>query len=135
MQDREDKESLAKWLDSKGPSVFISTAMTEGIDLKDDRARYQIYVKMGFPFMGDKRVAKRIDLGHWAWYNYQAIEDVEQASGRATRTPTDWAETFILDASFGNLLSRSRPYFKQWFLDRIKVVNVPPRPLNPNPNI
>ena len=131
MQDREDKDCLAKWLDDEKPGVFVSTAMTEGIDLKDDKARYQVYVKMGFPYMGDKRVARRIALNHWSWYNYQAIEDVEQASGRATRTSTDWAEMFILDASFGGLLTRCRPFFKQWFLDRLRFVKLLPAPLDP----
>jgi len=31
--------------------------MTEGLDLKDDLCRYQIYVKIGYPDVTDKRVA------------------------------------------------------------------------------
>lgn len=134
MQDREHRErSLAEWMKSTEPSVFISTKYTEGIDLKDDYARYQIYIKMGFPSLTDPRVKKRlVDLGDHLWYDYQAIEDVEQMSGRATRSDADWSETFVLDTSFGRLRLKYRKYFKNWFLDRLQHPRTVPGPMFPD---
>jgi Rad3-related DNA helicase len=121
MQDHEHRDdSLKAWLaDPRPASVFVSTAMTEGIDLKDDLCRYQIYMKIGYLPIGDPRVAKRLHLGHNKWYKYQAIEDIEQASGRATRSANDWSEMFIFDSCFGDLKRQSKKYFKDWFLERV----------------
>lgn len=121
MQDRKHRDaSLKTWLaDTRPASVFVSTAMTEGIDLKDDLCRYQIYMKVGYLNMKDPRVAKRLHLGHNKWYKYQAIEDIEQASGRATRSNEDWSEMFIFDSCFGSLKRQFKKYFKNWFLERV----------------
>ncbi len=125
IQDRTDREgSLERWMKSNEPSVFISTNMTEGLNLKGDLCRYQIYTKVGFPNTTDKRVAKRLELGHWLWYYLQAIEDLEQASGRATRSIDDWSEMFIHDASFGKLFVKYNVYLKKWFKDRMVFVQV-----------
>ncbi len=119
------EQSLNEWLrDPRQASVFISTNMTEGLDLKDNLCRYQIYVKVGFPNLSDKRVAIRLRRGDQAWYRNEAIIDLEQASGRATRSDTDWSEMFILDESFGGLLAQGRVFFKRWFLDRIQTIPV-----------
>jgi Rad3-related DNA helicase len=123
MQDRTRRdESLNDWVESKRPSVFVSTNFVEGIDLKDERCRWQGYVKIGYPSLADKRVAKRLELKHNLWFSWQAIENLLQSSGRASRSRDDWAEMFILDGSFTPLYSRYHKYFKQWFIDR--VVNV-----------
>lgn len=123
-QDRYDRSgSLAKWMKLDEPSVFISTNMTEGLNLKDDLCRYQYYMKVGYPSMVDKRVAKRLELGHRVWYALQAIEDVEQSSGRATRSVDDWSNMHISDSSFADLYIKYNKYFKKWFKDRLVFIN------------
>ncbi|MEX2715786.1 MAG: helicase C-terminal domain-containing protein [Candidatus Sigynarchaeota archaeon] len=124
LQNREDRTgSLDKWMKSDPPSIFVSTAMSEGLDLKDDLCRYQIYLKMGFPNLSNPRVHHRkVVLHDEKWYWFQAIEDIEQASGRATRSKSDWSEMFVFDASLTFLLTKYKRYFKNWFLDRIKRV-------------
>ena len=120
-QDQKDRVgSLNAWFESKGPSVFVSTNMTEGVDLKGDLCRYQIYMKIAYANISDKRVAARTGRNDWLWYSMQAIEDIEQASGRATRSKEDWSEMFIFDSSFGDLLKRYNKCFKQWFKARVK---------------
>lgn len=111
--------SLDAWIKDEEPSFFVSTNMTEGLNLNGDKCRYQIYTKVGFPSSADKRVAKRLELGHWLWYNMQAIEDLEQASGRPVRSEDDWAETWIYDGSFGNMYLKYNKYIKKWFKDRM----------------
>ncbi len=125
VQDRNDRSgSLNKWIEYDKPSVFLSTNMSEGLNLKDDLCRYQIYAKIGFPNTQDKRVAKRLELGHWVWYYLQALEDIEQASGRATRSIDDWSEMFIFDSSFATVFTKYNKFIKPWFKDRMKFITV-----------
>ncbi len=124
-QDRSNRRgTLDNWMKSNEPSVFLSTNMTEGLNLKDDLCRYQIYLKIGFPNTQDKRVAKRLELGHWGWYYMQAIEDIEQSAGRATRSKDDYSEMFIYDASFATMFTKYGKYMKPWFKQRMKFINV-----------
>lgn len=123
VQDRNDRSgSLTKWIEYDKPSVFLSTNMSEGLNLKDDLCRYQIYAKIGFPNTQDKRVAKRLELGHWVWYYLQALEDIEQASGRATRSKEDWSEMFIFDSSFATMFTKYHKFIKPWFKGRLKFI-------------
>lgn len=123
VQDRNDRNgSLEKWMRFDEPSFYVSVNMTEGLNLKDDLCRYQIYTKVGYPNTQDKRVAKRLELGHWLWYSMQAIEDLEQSSGRATRSIDDSSEMFIFDSSFGGIYARYFDYFKKWFKDRLVLL-------------
>lgn len=124
IQDRDNRsESLNDWINSDlKSSVFVSVNMSEGLNLKDDLARYQVYMKIGYPSMADKRVAKRLELNHRVWYAMQAIEDLEQSSGRATRSVDDWSKLYIFDSSFSDLYVRYNRYFKKWFKDRLVFI-------------
>ena len=124
IQDRDNRAgSLDDWVNSDlKSSVFVSVNMSEGLNLKDDLARYQVYMKIGYPSMADKRVAKRLELGHRVWYAMQAIEDLEQSSGRATRSVDDWSKMYIFDSSFSDLYVRHNKYFKKWFKDRLVFI-------------
>lgn len=124
IQDRDNRSgSLDNWINSDlKSSVFISVNMSEGLNLKDDLARYQVYMKVGYPSMADKRVAKRLELNHRVWYAMQAIEDLEQSSGRATRSVNDWSKLYIFDSSFSDLYVRYNRYFKKWFKDRLVFI-------------
>ncbi len=124
VQDRLDRSgSLDKWMKYDKPSVFLSTNMAEGLNLKDDLCRYQVYMKIGYPSMADKRVAKRLELNHRTWYALEAITDLEQSSGRATRSVDDWSKMYIFDSSFSDLYVRHNKYFKKWFKDRLVFIS------------
>ena len=98
--------------------------MIEGLDLKDDLARYQILAKVPFPFIGDKRVYERlINRGENDWFNLQAVEDICQAFGRAVRTDTDWATFYILDESFEGLWNRYKAFFTPEFVNSFRYGN------------
>jgi Rad3-related DNA helicase len=41
------------------PTVLLTPSMTEGLDLVDDLARWQVICKLPYPYLGDPQVAAR----------------------------------------------------------------------------
>lgn len=121
LQNRDGREdSLKEFMASKN-KIFISINMIEGLDLKNDLARYQILAKVPYPFIGDKRVYERLyERQEEDWFNLQAVEAICQSFGRAVRTDTDWATFYILDESFTSLWNRYKDYFTQEFINSYK---------------
>ena len=110
-------QSLNEFIKSKD-KILLSINMTEGIDLKDDLSRFQVLLKIPYPFLGDKRIYKRVmEYGEEDWYNLQAVETICQSYGRAQRNEDDWAKFYILDESFTNLWNRYYNYFTQEFIN------------------
>lgn len=111
-------EILAIHASSKSPTVLMSPSMTEGVDLKDDLARFQIIVKVPYPSLGDKIVAARMRQNE-GWYGWKTLLTIIQAYGRATRSETDHSVTYILDAAFEQLMMRYKKSLPKWFTDAI----------------
>lgn len=115
--------ALKKHYSSKEPTILVSPSMGTGIDLKDDRARFQISLKVPYPNLGDpknkKRMADRPD-----WYAWMTVTKLVQTYGRAVRSVDDHAHFIILDSCFGDVLSYSSHLFPEWILRAIKQVNV-----------
>ena len=87
--------------------------MMNGIDLKDDLSRFQIILKIPFPHLGSSKIKKRLETNS-DWYNWKTLIDVLQSYGRSIRNQEDWAETYILDSCFDQVLDKRVPeYFKQ----------------------
>jgi Rad3-related DNA helicase len=120
IQDRENREeSLASWLTSD-KQVFLSVNMSEGIDLKGDKCRWQVVLKAKFPSLGDKRVDYRLnEMDDQEWYSQKAVIALEQAYGRAVRSPEDEAVMYILDSSAVNLMRYNTDLFHDWFLEGV----------------
>lgn len=100
------------------PYVLISPSITEGLDLKDDKGRFAIIVKVPYPYLGDAWVKRRQELSR-EWYSRQAMIGIIQGSGRVVRSKTDWGYTYILDESFGGLLKMYSKNVPKWFKDSI----------------
>jgi Rad3-related DNA helicase len=49
------------------------------------------------------------------WYQRQAMISIIQAGGRSVRSKEDWANTYILDASFNFLWSRFKKLTPEWW--------------------
>jgi Rad3-related DNA helicase len=111
-------EILAIHASSKSPTVLMSPSMTEGVDLKDDLARFQVIVKVPYPSLGDKIVAARMRQNE-GWYGWKTLLTIIQAYGRATRSETDHSVTYILDAAFEQLMMRYKKSLPKWFTDAI----------------
>lgn len=112
-------ESLREFIDNKG-SVFISVKMTEGIDLAYDTCRVQVCAKVPFLYLGDKRIAKRLEYDDGeVYYKWKAIMELSQSYGRAVRAPDDYAVMYILDSDFGFLWANNKELFPKWFREAI----------------
>jgi len=99
-------------------SIFLSVNMTNGIDLPDDTCRWQFIWKTPFADIKDVQVAARMEIDP-SWYSRQATVALMQACGRAVRSKTDFADTFILDSRAAELLTQ--PSIPKWFKARLKT--------------
>ena len=99
-------------------SVLVSSSMTEGIDLHDDLSTFQIIVKLPWDSLANlrtKTLAEEIPL----WYSNKMWQKLLQASGRSIRSHTDYAETFVLDASFNFQHKKFSSYLPEYFEKRL----------------
>ncbi len=101
-------------------TVLISPSMTEGLDLKEDLSRFQIIIKVPYPYM-DTYITARMRRDP-AWYQWQTALTLIQAVGRSIRSKTDKAHTFILDGDFGRFLGMN-PRLPKWWTSSIKFGN------------
>jgi Rad3-related DNA helicase len=111
------KERDASFLMHKNmdePTVMLSPSMTEGFNMQDDLARFQILAKMPYPYLGDKQVAAK-KARDPDWYDMQTVMTVLQACGRIVRSDTDHGATYILDSDFQMLFERHPDFFPAWF--------------------
>jgi Rad3-related DNA helicase len=121
---RDREERLREWMQSRG-KVFVSVAFNEGQDWKYDVCDAQILLKVPFPDLGDKRVKKRLDMGHQQWYNNQAMLEVIQAYGRAVRAEDDKARFYVIDGSFQRLVGKCWKFVPDWFKEALPASFVP----------
>ena len=114
------EKMLEKFLNEPGPCIFLSVDMEEGIDLRDSLGRVNIIAKVPFPFLGDKKVERRMaEPDGQEWYVWKTVLTLCQAYGRTTRSKDDWSVTFILDSDFGFLFRRGKKLFPSWFTEAL----------------
>ena len=112
------EDALNRHLETSAPSVLLTPSMTEGVDLADDQARWQIIVKVPYPFLGDPQVNARRAIDP-TWYEWRTALRMVQAYGRAVRSDKDHATTYVLDALFPSWLSRMRGRLPVWFTEAV----------------
>jgi ATP-dependent DNA helicase DinG len=110
--------TLERHLAAKSASVLITPSMTEGVDLADDQARWQVIVKIPYPYIGDPQINAR-RLKDPNWYQWRTALVVVQAYGRAIRNKDDKAITYILDAGFTAWVQNQKKTLPSWFLEAI----------------
>jgi Rad3-related DNA helicase len=108
-----DRDDGVERLRGSENGVLLSLAMTEGIDLEDDDARFCIFPKVPWPYMGDPYVKARMNRDP-EWFSNQAAIALVQGSGRIVRHAGDYGETFIFDNSFAGLVAKVE--FPDWWL-------------------
>lgn len=111
------EDALKHHIESEFETVLVSPSMMTGIDLKDDLSRFQIILKVPFPNLKSTKIKKRLET-KGDWYNWKTLIEIMQAYGRSIRNDEDWAETYILDACFDQVLTRKVP---QYFKDALKI--------------
>ena len=108
-------------------SVLCSPSCERGVDLKEDLARFVIIIKCPYLNIGDKLVSARIYSGPLGrlWLQSSAFSAIEQMSGRATRSETDTATTYVLDYQVEKLYCEKPSLFSQSFRDQISWESCP----------
>jgi Rad3-related DNA helicase len=113
----EKMDSLKKFIDTPG-NILIGPSLLEGLDLKDDKSRLQIFLKVPYPNLGDKYVSEKMKYSK-GWYNWKTCTSILQGVGRSVRSEDDWAVTYFLDGCLSDLITRSSDNFPNEFLERI----------------
>lgn len=112
------EKSLEEHLTSKLETVLVSPSMINGVDLKDDFSRFQVILKVPFPNLVSNKIKMRLETKP-EWYNWKTLVDLLQSYGRSIRNDEDWAETYILDECFDQILNNKG--VPQYFLDALKI--------------
>jgi Rad3-related DNA helicase len=114
---------LNEWLtDGRRDSVLVSVAMTEGLDLRDDLARFAVIWKVPYPDLSDKKVSRRLAMPDGEhWYGIVTMRTVIQAAGRIVRSETDEGRVYIIDGAFHDLLPKTWRWIPSWFKERLQT--------------
>ena len=114
---KSNEDIIQEHAEDEGPSVLISPSLTHGIDLIDDLARFQIIVKLPYVSLHDKRSMKLFQTSP-EWYENKMLNSLIQATGRATRSSTDWSVTYILDGNICRVIPKCASKLPNYFLQR-----------------
>jgi Rad3-related DNA helicase len=101
--------------------VLVGPSLLEGLDLKDDKSRFQIFFKVPYPSLGDPLVKAKMNTFP-GWYDWKTGIAIQQGAGRSIRSKDDWAVTYILDACFRSLINK-QGFFPPSFEERLKTIN------------
>lgn len=100
--------------------VLLGPSLLEGLDLKDEKSRFQIFFKVPYPSLGDPLVKAKMKTFP-GWYDWKTGIAIQQGAGRSIRSKDDWAVTYILDACFRSLVNK-KDFFPPSFENRIKTI-------------
>lgn len=105
---------------SRTKDFFIAgPSLIEGVDLKGDMSRCQIFMKIPFLNLGDNFTKKRMEKNS-RWYQWESALRFVQGIGRSNRFEDDYSATYILDSTFARLLqSKMIPAF---ITERIEII-------------
>jgi len=107
-----------EFFEANPPKVMVSPSMGLGVDLKDDRCRWQLIVKIPYPDLSDPQIAKRMEIDP-EWYDYITCMALIQTYGRGCRSKNDYCETFITDSMFMWLYQKNLKIFPSWFREAL----------------
>lgn len=112
-RNRDRDQAIEEFESSDYPQILCSPGLYEGIDLKYDLSRFQVIPKVPFPSLGSRVVEVKQDRDP-QWYDWLTTVRLVQAVGRSVRARDDWADTHILDGSFGDFYRRARDLFPDY---------------------
>jgi ATP-dependent DNA helicase DinG len=118
----EEKREVLNILKVNKNKVLMGPSLTEGLDLRDDWSRFQIFAKVPYLSLSDRFVATKLKINP-DWYREKAVISILQGTGRSVRSETDWAITYILDGALADLIHNNRKSFPTEFMQRLKIVN------------
>ena len=115
----ERQEAIRQHRTSQDATVLVSPSLTEGIDLAGDLARFQVVCKVPYP-RWDAYTRARVSRDR-RWYDLATARALVQTVGRAIRSETDFASTFILDSQFDDFVSRNSDILPGWWKASIQT--------------
>jgi Rad3-related DNA helicase len=122
--DSSNKEELLKLhMESKDPLVFVSPSVGTGVSFDHEKSRFQIIAKIPYPSLASQKNKLR-QKNNPDWYSYRTVAGIIQMYGRSIRSKTDFADTIILDGSFGDILKYSSKFLPKWFTAAIKRIDI-----------
>jgi len=105
---------LEKFYTSNEPRIFVSPVISQGVDFKEDLARWQILVRPRYATLADPYIKYLLNNGGWPVYNYMTAVIFGQETGRIVRSNTDSGVTYLLSSTFRNLLNKSGHLLPLW---------------------
>ena len=119
-ENSKEKSDLLELFKQREDAVFMGPSLLEGLDLKDDTSRFQIFFKVPYPNIGDPLIKAKMNSMP-GWYDWKTSVVLQQGVGRSVRSKDDWAVTYILDACFLSLINKPE-LFPPSFNERIKII-------------
>lgn len=120
-RDFRNKTEMLREHDNRSNGIIVAPAMYEGIDLRDDKSRFQIICKVPYPNAhANPQLKKRSELS-WGYYIWLTAYRICQAYGRSIRSEDDWANTYILDTDFKRFLQMSVDILPDWFIEALQL--------------
>ena len=113
------QSSLETFYKTKGNKVFVSPTCQQGVDFKDDRARFQIILRVPYLNTGDEFIKHKLKKDY-SWYNYHALVIFGQQIGRINRSEKDFGATILLDSRFPDFIRKNSSLLPRWLTDAIK---------------
>lgn len=122
--DSQNKDEMLKMhKESEEPTVIVSPSMDTGVSFDNDDARFQIIAKVPYPSLASQKNKLR-QSNNPDWYAWKTVAGLVQMTGRPVRSEIDYADTIILDGSFGDVIKHSSQFIPDWIQEAIKKVNV-----------
>lgn len=117
LNSRERSSAIEDFKKSKN-GVLIGPSLMEGLDLRDDLSRFQIFLKTPYRVITDNYIKKRMEFDK-NWYSWKTGLALIQALGRSIRNENDWAVSYLMDGSFRDFLRHNSNMLPKHILERI----------------
>ena len=122
--DSTNKDEMLRFhKESDKPTVIVSPSMDTGVSFDNDDARFQIIAKVPYPSLGSQKNKLR-QSNNPDWYSWKTVSGIVQMTGRPVRSNLDYADTIIIDGSFGDVIKHSSHFLPDWIQEAIKKINV-----------
>lgn len=119
-ENSKQKANMLELFKKEEDAVLMGPSLLEGLDLKDDISRFQIFFKVPYPSLGDPLIKAKMQTSN-QWYDWKTGISIMQGVGRSVRNENDWAVTYVLDACFRSLINKEG-FFPPSFMKRVKTI-------------
>jgi len=118
-KDYESPQLMLEAHANKPGSFIVASGLREGLDLRGDLSKVQIFCKIPYPSIGDKVVARKMELDP-DWYGWITTLMFVQSLGRSVRSSKERAVTYILDSGFPWYYQRCKKFIPDYVKEAIK---------------